>query len=303
VTSIAVTGASGFVGGHLRDEASRRGIAIRPLSRDMFSNRDAAHELRGVDVVVHLAARTTAPHSSSSGIEAAFEKDNVGLTARVAEAARMAGVRRFIFVSTAGVLGNASPPDGFVDGSPASPHNAYTRSKLAAEEILLGEFTSSMDLAILRPPLVYGPGAGGGFGVLLRAAASGWPLPAGAMRAPRSMMSVRNLSDLLLHVATGSDVGGLRLLVADAQTTSVVDLVRLIARAAGRRPRIVTVPMGLLATALRLVRRPEVLAGVSKPFVLNCSLVAKELGWTPPYRLEDEVMWSVAAMQAGGRCA
>jgi UDP-glucose 4-epimerase len=196
-------------------------------------------------------------------------------------------------MSSAGVLGRSSPPEGFSDASPPAPHDAYTRSKLAAEELLRTHYAESLDTVIIRPPLVYGPGAKGSFSRVMKLASSGWALPLGAMTAPRSLISVRNLGDLLLHVVRAAEVRGLCLLAADTETTNVAELVRFLRAAGGRPPRLLNVPPALVAAALVLAGRRRDVPGLCMPFVVRASAALAELGWVPPHRLQDEILWTV----------
>jgi len=293
MATIAVTGSSGFVGRQFCQVASRAGFLVRPIPRAAIGGADLPHLLRGVDCVVHLAARAHDRPASVDDPIGALEADNVGLTQRVADACRVAGVSRLIFISSAGVLGRCSPPGGFSDASPPAPHDAYTRSKLAAEELLRTHYAESLDTVIIRPPLVYGPGAKGSFSRVMKLASTGWALPLAAMTAPRSLISVRNLCDLLLHVVRASEVRGLCLLAADAETTSVAELVRFLRAAGGRPPRLLNVPPALVAAALVLAGRRRDVPGLSMPFVVRGSAALAELGWVPPHRLQDEILWTV----------
>lgn len=295
MTIIAVSGSSGFVGRHFCGWLSRHGDEPRRLPRPLIEGGGLNEALRGVDAVVHLAARAHHLRDDESEPYAAYFASNVGLTRRVAEAAASSGVRRLVFVSSAGVLGDASPAAGFDDSNVPAPHDDYTRSKLAAEQMLLDEYSDAIQVIIVRPPLVYGPGAPGNFARIVRAAVSGWPLPVGSLRAPRSMISVRNLCDFLAHASRSREGAGRRMLVADAEVTSVADLTRAIATAAGKRARLLNVPPPVLGLCLRLVNRQADLRRLLHPFVLRGTLAAAELNWRPPFRFDDEISWTIAA--------
>lgn len=300
MAAIAVTGSSGFVGRHFCQVASRAGFQLRPIPREAIGGPDLAYLLRGVDSVVHLAARAHDRRASTNDLTDAFEADNVGLTQRVADACKVAGVSRFIFMSSAGVLGRSSPPEGFSDASLPAPHDAYTRSKFAAEELLRKHYAESLETVIIRPPLVYGPGAKGSFSRVMKLASSGWVLPLGAMTAPRSLISVRNLCDLLLHVVKAAEVRGGALLVADAETTNLAELVRFLRAAGGRPPRLMNVPPVLVRAALTLAGRRRDIPGLAMPFVVHASAALAELGWAPAYRLQDEILWTVGCESSVG---
>lgn len=299
MTRIAVTGASGFVGGHLCRRLATHGIESIPLPRPLLSGRDLLDKLCAVDAVIHLAARVHRLRDEAPDPARAFYADNVLMTQHLATVCRTAGVRRFVFVSSAGVLGNASPPGGFGDDSVPEPHDDYTRSKLAAEQMLQSEFRDDLQVAILRPPMVYGPDAPGNFRRILQAVLSGWPLPVGRLHVPRSMISVRNLCDVLVLTATTATAVGRPLLVSDQEVTTVADLVRAIASAAGRRARIVDVPISLLAMGLRAAGHGTDVARLLLPFVVKGTLASRELAWAPQHALAEELRWTVQTTNAG----
>ncbi len=292
MSTIAVTGARGFIGRHLCAIAASRGHEVRTIGREVFA-QPVPTALQGVDAVVHLAARAHQVHEHASDPESAFRAANVDLTRQVAVLACRAGIRRFVFISSAGVLGRSSPAEGFDDHSPERPHDEYTRSKLQAEDLLRGRFASDMDIAIVRPPLVYGPGAPGNFQRLLQAAASGWPLPVGALVAPRSLIGVRNLCDLIILACTGFLEGEATMLAADAETASVAELVALVAEALGRGPRLINLPLGVLRVVLRLAGREADVARLTEPFVLRGTVARERFGWTPSGTLQNELAWTL----------
>src|SRR5579872_3719194 len=195
---VAVSGATGFVGHHLCEDLRVRGHEVRCVSRPLLSSGDLKLALAGCQAFVHLAARAHVLRERSADPQAEFAEANVQLTRSAATAALQAKVPRFIFLSSAGVLGATSPPEGFTDASPPRPHDPYSASKLAAEQWLGTALGPSLELAILRPPLIYGAGARGNLMRLLQLALRGWPLPLGALRAPRSLLAVRNLTDLII---------------------------------------------------------------------------------------------------------
>lgn len=293
MTIIAVSGASGFLGGHLCPELISRGHRVVEIPRAVLGAADLHRNLEGAEVVVHLAARAHVLRESSNDPHAEFWRVNVGLTQSAARAAKLAGVRRFVFISSAGVLGASSPPGGFDDDSTACPHDAYTASKLAAETWLKAEFGAEMQLAILRPPLIYGPGAKGNFMRILRLAVKGLPLPIGSFRAQRSMIGIRNMVNLIGVVATDQRVGRATLLAADRETISVADLYRRISRLAGHRPWLAPLPPAIIRCLLSLSGRRSDIVRLTDPFVLRGTHVQSQFGWTPPYLLEDELRRTV----------
>lgn len=298
MSRLAVTGASGFIGRHLCATAASAGITCVALGRDSLRAGAIEPAIEGCDAVLHLAGRAHVLRETSDAPDAEFRHVNVTLTRQVAIAARNVGVGRFLFVSSAGVLGQVSPPEGLDDLSPPRPYDSYTRSKLEAEQLLASELRDSIPLTIVRPPLVYGPGARGNFERLVRAVRAGWPLPVGGLSARRSMVGVRNLVDLLLTAAIGDGAEGATMLVADRELVTVGEFVRAVARAAQCTPRILDVPAPLLKAGLRALGRGADLARLSQPFVLRPSEALCRLGWSPQRSLHEELDWALASMGA-----
>jgi nucleoside-diphosphate-sugar epimerase len=293
MTVIAVSGASGFLGRHLCPALRSLGHNVIEISRADLSGEELSRHLEGADVVVHLAARAHVLSDAGREARSEYWKSNVDLTQSIARAAKSAGVRRFVFLSSAGVLGASSPPGGFGDDSIPCPHNLYTASKLAAEAWLEAELGRDMQLAILRAPLIYGPGAKGNFMRLLRFALRGLPLPIGGIRAQRSMIGIRNIVDLIRVIATDRDVFRATLLAADRETISVSELFRAVSRYAGHRPWLAPVPPALIKYLLVLTGRRGDIVRIADPFVLRPTSAHSLFGWTPPYSLEDELRRTV----------
>jgi nucleoside-diphosphate-sugar epimerase len=286
---IAVSGTSGFLGRQLCQELAARAHEVRGVSRAQLSSPDLSSGLHGVETFVHLAARAHVLADTSEDPSAEFRASNVVLTQAAALAARQSGVKRFVFVSSAGVLGATSPRDGFREESVPHPHDAYTASKWQAEEWLDCEIAPHMEVAILRPPLIYGPGAKGNLMRLLRLALRGWPLPIGALRAPRSLVAVRNIVDLVCVLASHPGTARGTMLVADRELISVADLYRTMARHAGYRPWLAPVSPALIKAALSVTGRGSDIARLTGPFVLHPQTAQAKLQWTPPYSQQAEL--------------
>jgi nucleoside-diphosphate-sugar epimerase len=292
MTSVAVSGASGFVGSQLCPELAARGHRVA-LSRAQLQSPELATALSGIETVVHLAARAHVLHEVRADPLAEFIRCNVGLTQVLGTAARRAGVKRFIFVSSAGVLGARSPPEGFSEESPPHPHDPYTASKLQAEQWLNTELRAWMELAILRPPLIYGAGARGNFARLLRLAVRGWPLPLGALRAPRSLVGVRNLVDLICALVARAAPAQATMLVADRETISVAELFQTIARFANHRPWLAPVPATFIRSMLAMAGRGDDVMRLTEPFVLRPRIAQLQFNWVPPHSQRDEILRTV----------
>ncbi len=293
MATIAVSGASGFLGRNLCPQLRLLGHTVIEFSREDFVGDGLAGKLNGVDAFVHLAGRAHVLRETSEEPRAEFWKSNVDVTRLAARASMSSGVRRFVFVSSAGVLGASSPPGGFGDDSPPNPHDDYTASKLEAENCLKAELNHTMELVIVRPPLIYGPGAKGNFMRLMRLALKGWPLPIGSFRAQRSMIGIRNMMDFIAVVATDRQVPPGTFLCADQETISIAELFSQVSRLAGHAPWLAPVPAVLIRSLLALTGRRSDIVRLTDPFVLRPTLARSQFGWMPPYKLQDELRRTV----------
>jgi nucleoside-diphosphate-sugar epimerase len=293
MSGVAVTGASGFVGRHLCAMLEQRGCRVLPLSRQHLASPDLAATLVDSDFLVHLAGRAHVVHGAGADAQRAYHDANVQLTQTVAEACAAARVPRVVFLSSAGVLGCCSPPGGFTDHSDPSPHDAYTQSKLQAEQWLRRHAAGRLQVVIVRAPLIYGPGAPGNFARLSRAIRAGWPLPIARLRARRSMLGVRNLTDLLYAAGTHAAAADQTMLAADREIISVAELARALGRYLHRPAHLFSMPPLMLAGLLRMAGKSSDVARLLDPFELHPSIVADRLGWSPPFSLEQELAWAV----------
>ena len=242
---VYVTGAGGFVGRNLRAMLERTG-------HQMIGS------LSGADAVVHLAAIA---HRHASREE--LHEVNVRLAARVARDAAAAGAR-FVFLSSVKVHGEESSAP-FTERSPIAPQDRYAESKARAEEALQG--VSGLRLAVLRPPLVYGPGVKANFLALMRAIARGWPLPLGAIENRRSMIYIGNLVDAIVRCLSAEGT----YLVSDGEAVSTPQLCRELGEALGRPARLIPFPPAML---------PRKLAASLE---VDDRAIREKLGWRAPY--------------------
>ena len=310
---VLVTGANGFVGGALLEALRSDGVSVRAAVRtadrrpageefvavgDVGPATDWRAALAGVGAVIHLAGRA---HVMAPGDDGAFDRVNAGGTAALARAAAEAGVRRFVFLSTVGVHGLRSPGDRpLTEDSPLSPVGPYAQSKRSAEESLRDiARAAGMEWVVLRPPLVYGPGAPGNFARLLRWARSGLPVPLGSLRARRSFVYVGNLASALVRALSHPGGAGRSFLVSDGEDLSTGDLLRGL-RAAGLPMRLTPFPVGALRILARWAGRSAEFDKLADPFALDIGSIRRVLAWRPPWTVREGLSRSLGTVSGGG---
>ncbi|HZF77354.1 MAG TPA: NAD-dependent epimerase/dehydratase family protein [Acetobacteraceae bacterium] len=280
---VLVTGGTGFLGRHLVPWLRGAGHEVLAPGRDALHAESPIEAWRaalpGVEAVLHLAGRAHRVGEVTGAAAAAFMATNRDWPIRLARAAREAGVARFLFVSTIGVHG----PGGTVtEASPLLPATPYARSKLEAEEGLPEAFGGPV--TILRPPLVCGPGAPGNLARLRRLAATPLPLPLGAVRNRRTLLSVEGfctaVEAVLRRWAAGGEAAGAYVL-GDAAPLSTRDMLVALREGLGRPPRLLPVPPALLAAALRAAGRGAIAAQLLGDLVVDSAAFRREFGWQP----------------------
>ncbi len=308
--SVAVSGADGFVGQALCEYLEARGVDVvrlvrksegcgttRRVTGDLATSSNLEDHLRGVDVVVHLASRAHILRDDHPQPDVAFEQTNVVGTIRLARAAQAVGVRRFVFVSSIGVNGERTNDHAFTELDPPRPAEPYARSKLKAEEQLktLAAGTS-LELVIVRPPLVYGPRAPGNFQRLLRLASSGVPLPLGGVRNKRSIIGLENLCSVLATCMVHPAAAGETFLVADPSPYSTPQLLTLLSAAMGARARLFVVPLSLLSAASSLIGKRREFEKLCGSLEVCAAKAERLLDWRPNANFQEEIARTVAAL-------
>ena len=297
--TILVTGASGFVGRALTARLLAEGRAIRVAARrpgtgaaptvmvgDLAGDVDWSAAVNGVDTVLHLAGRAHILGREVSS-DTSFLRVNVDATRSLAKAAAAAGVRRFVFLSSAKVMGDESGEVPFRESDTPHPVGPYAQSKLLAEQAALEVArATSLSVVILRSPLVYGPGVRANFLALLRAVDRGIPLPFGSVRNVRSLIAVDNLVDALLACVGAPSSESDVYFAKDSEDLSTAALIRVIANALGCKARLVPVPPGVLRFGARLVGRDDMLARLIGTFSIDATRITERLGWRPPISSE-----------------
>lgn len=301
---VLVTGATGFIGGFLLEALradSRYEIVVAgrrcPILEggsgvEFFSvgeigpDTDWRECLKRVEVVFHLAGLA---HLSDPGIEDEFRRVNELGTQRLARQAADAGVKHFVFLSSIGVNGNSNHRPFTVTDAPA-PREWYAISKLHAEEALkvaCGE--ALMTYTIVRPPLVYGPGAPGNFGLLSAVLNKGLPLPLYDTGNLRSFVSVWNLVDLLLRCGEDERAASKIFLVCDGQDVSTSDFLRLIGRASDRKVHLFSVPSNVLRLVASVLGKKGIYDRLFGSLQVDDAYTRDVLGWQAPLTLEDSL--------------
>jgi nucleoside-diphosphate-sugar epimerase len=302
---ILLTGASGFVGRALFARLRNNGGTVRAAVRayaadarisdqaiavgDIGPDTDWSKALSGCDAVVHLAARV---HVMQPGASAAdYFRVNVEGSEQLARSAAAAGVRRFVFLSSVKVNGEATEGRPFSESDPPAPVDDYAVSKMRAEACLRRiAAETGMEVVALRPPLVYGPGVRANFLSLLRVVEAGLPLPLASVANLRSLIYVGNLVSAIETCIHHPAAAGNTYFVTDDDDVSTPELIRRIAAALGRSPRLFPLPVSLLEGAAALFGRRAQVQRLTASLQMDVSRIKSELRWTPPVTMQQGLM-------------
>ncbi len=300
---VLVTGANGFVGralcpylaalGHTVIPAVRRqsGIASEVVVHGAESWKAA---LKGGDSVIHLAARAHVMQDQEQDPLQAFRASNVDTTIELAKRAVDAGVRRFVFMSTIKVNGEETAPGcSFSPDDLVAPNDPYAISKWEAEQELFEIAKSTgLEVVIIRPPLVYGPGVKGNFATLIKWVKNGIPLPLGAIHNRRSMMALDNLVNftaLCADIDASPKAKGQVFLMSDGEDVSTAELLQKVAKAYRRNTRLFRVPEGLMRVAARWMGKASIADRLFGSLVIDDSKARQILGWHPPSSMDEQL--------------
>jgi nucleoside-diphosphate-sugar epimerase len=306
LTRVLVTGATGFVGRVLCGELARCGYRVRAAVRDVRRSPACVDEpvaiedigarnhwlplLRDVDSVIHLAARAHVLGDSPANFHL-YREVNAEGTHNLATQAANAGIRRFILLSSVKVNGDSTEGRGFSATDEPRPTDAYGESKWAAEKYALAAGTrTGMEVAIVRPPLIYGPGVKANFLRLMRWVDQERMLPFGAIVNRRSLVSIWNLCDLVLRLIP-SPVAPRRVwMVSDSENPSTPELIRGMARSLQRRERLLRVSPGILKALGSVLGLRAEMARLCGSLVVDISETRRELGWSPPISMDEGLL-------------
>ena len=307
---VLLTGASGFLGTALFESLSIK-YRVVPMGRRVlasvneddqcvvdFSCYDAVRGEfpSGVTTVIHSAARVHVMNEKSSDAIQLYRQINVDFSLALAKRAHLAGVKRFIFISSVKVSGESTSGQApFSESDKCRPEDAYGISKLEAE-IALRDFSkqSGLEVVIIRPPLIYGPGVKANFNSLIKLAKLPFPLPFGAVKNYRSMVYLGNLVDLIIRCINHPSAANETFLVSDDNDVSLRSLLTMMRSAMGRSSRLVPVPLGLFKLAGALTGKRGVVDRLVGDLQVDSSKARSLLGWVPPYTVEQGTVATVA---------
>lgn len=307
-----VTGASGFLGHALcmrmlqhADTQVSAAVRVPPKLRlpagvkpvlvgDLAEAIIPQPCLEGTDVLVHLAARAHVMDERLSDSLTEYRRVNVQGTENLTRQAAQAGVRRFVFISSVKVHGEVTRPgQPFAPDDTPAPLDAYGLSKHEAEQALWRVARDTgMEVVIIRPPLVYGPGVKGNFARLVQWVRQGVPLPLGAVHNRRSLVALDNLVDFIALCSRperSPQAANQTFLVSDGDDVSTTELLRRVAQAYGVPPRLLPVPAGLMRGAARLLGKAPVADRLLGSLQVDASKALELLGWTPPVSMSDQL--------------
>ena len=292
---IALTGATGFIGQYLLRELPKRGYRIRVLLRrptdmplaagsaiigDLTRPNNMSAALSGVDGVIHSAGLA---HAMSGVPEDDYRALNTAATVNLAQAAEKARVKRFVFLSSIRAQSGPTADHVLTEEMEPNPTDAYGRSKLEAEQ---GLAHLGLDWVALRPVLVCGPDVRGNLAAMMKLARSPFPLPLGALKARRSLLSVDNLVEAVDRVLTASAPLRRPFIVADGEPLTVPEMITAMRKGLGRRSGLLPVPTAFLETALKATGRAEWAQRLNGSLVADASALHR-LGWTPQISISD----------------
>lgn len=319
MTQVLVTGANGFVGKNLYQALRKTGYDVRGAVRNKRNNDDLSGDsglvytgdigpgtdwveaIERSNVVVHLAGRAHILRETAKDPLAEFRRINVAGTESLARVAANVGVRRFIFISSIGVNGNTTSGSPFLEQDQPRPHNAYAVSKFEAEQVLrrVAQETG-LEIVVIRPPLVYGPGVGANFRKLMNWLNRGIPLPLGAIRNKRSLVALDNIVDLIIKCIEHPAAAHQTFLVSDGEDLSTTALLVRLGQAMGKPARLLPIPQKLLEASLRILGKDALLQQLCGSLQVDISKARMLLGWEPPVAVDKGLRQTAEAFLQPG---
>tara|TARA_R110001583_G_C5671425_1_gene411180 strand:- start:4945 stop:5904 length:960 start_codon:yes stop_codon:yes gene_type:complete len=304
---VLVTGANGFVGTTLVTQlfannfevigTVRSKDSILPDGVPRFLISDIADEihwnnmLEGVSVVIHTAARVHVMDDSVANPLVEFRKVNVDATLRLARQAVNTGVKRFIFISSIKVNGEMTLTEqSFKPNDNNKPTDPYGLSKYEAEQGLLAlAKETGMEVVIIRPPLVYGPGVRANFASMMKWINKGVPLPFGAIHNQRSLVALDNLVSFIIHCIDHPKAANEIFLISDGKDVSTSELLRKVAKAFGKQVWLLPIPVNWMSFVARLIGKGDVADRLFGSLQIDSSKIHDLLGWKPVITMDEQL--------------
>lgn len=298
--NILLTGATGFVGQQILRQLppQTRVFGRTKPARDchffageLSANTDYRAALSGVDVVIHCAARAHVMNETATNAAELYQDINTHATLALAEQAAACGVKRFIFISTIKVNGEATATGHMFRANDArQPQDHYGESKAKAEIGLLDiAQRTGLEVVIIRPPLVYGPGVKANFAAMLKLAKKNLPLPLGAIHNKRSLVAVDNLVDLVLCCVDHPNAANQVFLVSDDHDVSTTELLQMMTRAYGKTPMLMPIPTAWLRWFASMAGKQAVIDRLCGNLQVDITFTKQTLGWRPPVSLQQGI--------------
>lgn len=289
---VFITGANGFVGKRLQKKLASLSLPYVAGTRELYGDLEEQNNwkeiLKGMDVVVHLAARVHVMNETNTDPLSAFRNANVVGTLKLAVAAKSVGVKRFIFISSVKVNGEETFDRPFSANDRPAPQDPYGVSKLEAErELMKLHQPGVFEIVVVRPPLVYGPGVKANFEKLFWLVKTDLPIPFSLVKNKRSLVSVDNLVDLIVTTLSHPKASGEIFLVSDDLDYSLKDLIEEMGKVLGKSPHLLPIPVTLMKIGAKMLGKKAYVNRLFGNLHVDIEKTKTLLNWKPPYTFQD----------------
>lgn len=306
---IGITGANGFIGKALADFLEHDGYCVTRIIRrreslsangskniaivdDLTKENNWNSVLEGMDILIHLAARVHVMQDPLQDPLSEFRKVNTDATLNLASQAAKAGITRFIYLSSIKVNGEYTTlGHPFSEKDTPAPQDPYAISKYEAEVGLREWATmSKLEVVIIRPPLIYGPGVKANFLSMMEWLKLGRPLPLGSIHNKRSLLGLDNLLDFIMTTIEHPNATNETFMVSDGVDISTTELLQQIGNVLGKPARLFSIPQGLLTIGFQLLGKGSLIPRLLGSLQINIGKAHTLLGWKPPYGMDEGLL-------------